>query len=183
MLLNDFWNWIKRSFNYREFALFITVSISAIIFSTTAISLFNAKGKINKYSNILIDSLEKKKSFEEEFRIEYEMQKYIRENQLVTDTIYFVYVDSTDSYTALNNRVKIIEEGLGDNPERILSILSINNEIKILNNNLISQKEYYQLYIDTINEKIAILYTLFGGVLVTFIGGVLIWWMQNFKKK
>lgn len=85
-----------------------------------------------------------------------------------TDTIYY-----NSNVVKLEKRVKTIETGISDNPERILSILQIRQEIEILKKADDFAKELTQSKIDALQNEIEVQNAWVLGVLVTILGIVL----------
>ncbi|MCA6422699.1 MAG: hypothetical protein IM568_07780 [Flavobacterium sp.] len=85
-----------------------------------------------------------------------------------TDT---VYVNS--NVTLLEKRIKIIELGISENPEKTLSILQIRQEIELLKKADDYAKELTQTKIDAIKDEMEVQNAWMLGVLIAIFGTIL----------
>jgi hypothetical protein len=85
-----------------------------------------------------------------------------------TDTIYF-----NSNVVELEKRVKTIETGISDNPEKALSLLQIRQEIEILKKADDFAKELTQSKLDALQKEMEVQNAWMLGVLVTILGIVL----------
>lgn len=75
--------------------------------------------------------------------------------------------------TSFENRIKIIETGISENPEKSLSILKIRQEIELLKKADDYSKELTQSKLDALNNEIEVQNAWMLGVLITIFGTIL----------
>jgi hypothetical protein len=107
------------------------------------------------------------------------------EKQFKTLSIPSNKVDSSISIArikALDLRVKIIENGIDDNPEKALSILQIRNEIKLLKKSDDFIKELTEAKLESLNERLSLISGIQFGLLITIIGSILSYAFTNLRR-
>lgn len=92
----------------------------------------------------------------------------IEKTKYKTDTIYF-----NSNVAQLESRVKTIEVGISDNPEKTLSLLQIRQEIEILNKVDDFSKELTQTKLDALEKEMEVQNAWMLGVLIAIFGTIL----------
>ncbi len=92
----------------------------------------------------------------------------IEKNKNKTDTIYF-----NSNVTQLEKRVKTIEVGISDNPEKALSLLQIRQEIEVLKKTDDFAKELTQSKLDALQKEMEVQNAWMLGVLIAIFGTIL----------
>lgn len=90
------------------------------------------------------------------------------DNKSITDTIYI-----NSNTKGLDKRLKIIEKGISDNPERTLSFLQIKQEIDLLKKTDDFSQQIMQAKLDSLNDKMEIQNAWMLGVLIAIFGTIL----------
>jgi hypothetical protein len=82
-------------------------------------------------------------------------------------------VSINSNLTSFENRIKIIETGISENPEKSLSILKIRQEIELLKKADDYSKELTQSKLDALNNEMEVQNAWMLGVLITIFGTIL----------
>lgn len=141
----------------------VTASLIAVFFQQKGFDKPSAEPIIccdsleNKYENLL----QKLDSLESQFT---SMQK----TNSKTDTLF-----NNSSLTSLEKRVKTIELGISDNPEKALSLLQIRQEIEILKKIDDHAKELTQSKLDALQKEMEVQNSWMLGVLIAIFGTIL----------
>lgn len=141
-----------------------TISIDA---DKTTVSLFMQEmQKIDSTYNVLKNSIS-------------EYEKKLEDTTFIsTGTKDFLL------YEELEKRIKSIEQGFNDNPEKILSIINLHNEINLLEEKFMRIEKIMQVKIDYIENRstylINLAISLFSGLFV-FIFGALFGFIRKFS--
>ena len=107
-----------------------------------------------------IDSLETKLS---------QMEKIYQKSFI--DTI--LVVDSTNTYSAINLRLKKIENGIFNDGEKTLALKNTNQQIELLRQELSNKEKLIELKNENLNDRIDLLNALFIGMILTlFTAGI-----------
>lgn len=151
---------------------YFTVLSLIVGISTSFIAIFFQQKSFNRQPNqqlICCDSLEvKNQKLVDKINLLESQVIAIEKTKNKTDTIYY-----NSNVVQLEKRVKTIETGISDNPERTLSILQIRQEIDILKKADDFAKELTQSKIDALQNEIEVQNAWVLGVLVTILGIVL----------
>jgi hypothetical protein len=151
---------------------YFTVLSLIVGISTSFIAIFFQQKSFNRQPNqklICCDSLEaKNQKLVDKINLLESQVIAIEKTKNKTDTIYY-----NSNVVQLEKRVKTIETGISDNPERTLSILQIRQEIEILKKADDFAKELTQSKIDALQNEIEVQNAWVLGVLVTILGIVL----------
>lgn len=86
-------------------------------------------------------------------------------NDYKIDTIYIDKVNN-ENITTFDRRLKIIENGLINSPEKILELNKLNQEIVNLNQKIIAKNEVTELKFENLNNKLEWLFALVIGLLI-----------------
>ena len=81
------------------------------------------------------------------------------------DTIYIDKVNN-ENITTFDKRLKIIENGLINSPEKILELNKLNQEIVNLNQKIIAKNEVTELKFENLNNKLEWLFAIVIGLLI-----------------
>lgn len=81
----------------------------------------------------------------------------------------------------IDTRLKIIENGISENPEKALSIVELNNDIKQLKQLIDHLKELNQAKIDGLSEKLDLVNAFTFGLLITIFGSILSYAITNLR--
>lgn len=151
---------------------YLTILSLVIGISTSFIAIFFQQKGFDSKSNqpiICCDSLETKhqKLIEKINSLESQVIA-IEKNKKKTDTIYF-----NSNIVELEKRVKTIETGISENPEKALSLLQIRQEIEILKKADDFAKELTQSKLDALHKEMEVQNAWMLGILVTILGIVL----------
>jgi hypothetical protein len=92
------------------------------------------------------------------------------------DTVY-----SSTKISILDQRIKVIEKGISENPEKSLSILQLHNEIEQLKKSDEFIKELTQEKIDNLNDKLNLVNGFMFGLFITIFGAILSYAFTNLK--
>lgn len=92
------------------------------------------------------------------------------------DSIY-----SSSKISTLDQRIKIIEKGISENPEKVLSILQLHNEIEQLRKSDDYIKELTQEKINSLNDKLNLVNGFMFGLFITIFGAILSYAFTNLK--
>jgi len=88
---------------------------------------------------------------------------------------------SSASMKKIDTRLKIIENGISENPEKALSIVELNNDIKQLKQLIDHLKELNQAKIDGLSEKLDLVNAFTFGLLITIFGSILSYAITNLR--
>jgi hypothetical protein len=97
------------------------------------------------------------------------------------DSIYIV--DSTNSYCGINKRISIIENGISSNPEKTLSLVNMENEIRSLENIMEQIKEINIVRIESLITRIEWLNALVSGIIFAIFGASAGFLLTNYFAK
>lgn len=155
----------------RQSAYFTLLSLILGISASLIAVFFQQKG-FDKPSNqpiLCCDSLEAKheKLFEKIKLLEIQVNTF-EKTKNKTDTIYF-----NSNVTQIEKRVKTIEVGISDNPEKALSLLQIRQEIEILKKADDFAKELTQSKLDALQKEMEVQNAWMLGVLIAIFGTIL----------
>ncbi len=92
-----------------------------------------------------------------------------------------VFINS--NITALEKRIKVIETGISDNPEKTLSILQVRQEIELLKKTDDYSKELTQSKLDSIQKEMEVQNAWMLGVLIAIFGTILSLLIPNLLAK
>ncbi len=156
-------SWQSAYFTLLSLILGISASLIAVF--------FQQKG-FDRPSNqpiLCCDSLEAKheKLFEKIKLLEIQVNTF-EKTKNKTDTIYF-----NSNVTQLEKRVKTIEVGISDNPEKALSLMQIRQEIEILKKADDFAKELTQSKLDALQKEMEVQNAWMLGVLIAIFGTIL----------
>ena len=151
---------------------YFTVLSLIVGISTSFIAIFFQQKSFNQQPNqqlICCDSLEvKNQQLIDKINLLESQVIAIEKKKNSTGTIYY-----NSNVVELEKRVKTIETGISDNPEKTLSILQIRQEIEILKKADDFGKELTQSKIDSLQHEIEVQNAWVLGLLVTILGIVL----------
>lgn len=99
----------------------------------------------------------------------------------VVDTI--IEVNNSKTYKDLNRRVKIIESGISNNPEKTLSLIQVQYQIEDLKKNLKYIEEIETIKIESLNRRFDLLNSWMLAILITVFGAVLGFIFTNLRKE
>ena len=155
----------------RQSAYFTLLSLILGISASLIAIFFQQKG-FDRPSNqpiLCCDSLEAKheKLFEKIKLLEIQVNT-LEKTKNKTDTIYY-----NSNVTQLEKRVKTIEVGISDNPEKALSLLQIRQEIEILKKADDFAKELTQSKLDALQKEMEVQNAWMLGVLIAIFGTIL----------
>lgn len=166
----------------RQSAIFSILSlVVGVVASLTAI-FFQQKGIIKPKQKVEIccDSLESKILDINQKILNLE-KKFLSLTDTVKskDTIFIAA-----NFSSIEKRIKIIEDGISENPEKTLSILQIRNEIELLKRNDEHIKEITQTRFDAIQNEfntqnawmLGVVIAIFGSILAYAIPKLLLKW-------
>jgi hypothetical protein len=144
------------------------------------ITIFYQQNEFNKprfLENNCCDSIQKKYLVLNNKLIEFEKHlKLISIPSSHNDTIY-----SSAKFSILEQRIKIIEIGISENPEKSLSILQLHNEIEQLRKSDEFIKELTQEKIENLNDKLNLVNSFMFGLFITIFGAILSYAFTNLK--
>lgn len=140
--------------------------------SASLIAVFIQQKGFNRPSNqpiLCCDSLEAKqdKLHEKIKLLEIQVNAFEKTNKK-TDTVYF-----NSNVAQIEKRVKTIEVGISDNPEKALSLLQIRQEIEILKRADDFAKELTQSKLDALQKEMEVQNAWMLGVLIAIFGTIL----------
>lgn len=140
--------------------------------SASLIAVFFQQKGFDRPSNqpiLCCDSLEAKheKLFEKIKLLEIQVNTF-EKTKNKTDIVYF-----NSNVTQLEKRVKTIEVGISDNPEKALSLLQIRQEIEILKKADDFAKELTQSKLDALQKEMEVQNAWMLGVLIAIFGTIL----------
>ena len=151
---------------------YFTILSLIIGISTSFIAIYFQQKGFERKSNqpvLCCDSLEAKhQKLIEKINLLERQVIAIEKSEKNTDTIYF-----NSNVVELEKRVKTIETGISDNPEKALSLLQIRQEIEILKKADDFAKELTQSKLDALQKEMEVQNAWMLGVLVTILGIVL----------
>lgn len=161
---------------------FLTILSLLIGITASVLAVFiQQKGfdKPKQEQIVCCDSLDiKYQSIEKEIlAIESKMQ-LIKQTKSKSDTVFVSL-----NLNKLDNRVKVIENGISDNPEKTLSILQIKQEIALLKEANKYEREINQSKIDELKNGMEIQNTWMLGVLIAIFGTILSFAIPNLLAK
>jgi|LakMenEpi03Aug12_release.lakeMendotaPanAssembly.Ray.scaffolds.fasta_scaffold344306_2 hypothetical protein len=110
------------------------------------------------------DDIIKEKQLKNEIQLQLKKLKLKIEDYKV-DTIYIDKVNNENIIT-FDKRLKIIENGLINSPEKVLELNKLNQEIANLNQKIISKNEVTELKFENLNNKLEWLFALVIGLLI-----------------
>ncbi|AWG21931.1 hypothetical protein FFWV33_10540 [Flavobacterium faecale] len=147
--------------------LSLIVGISASLIAV----FFQQKGfdKQSKQPDLCCDSLENQfKNLQDKVLVLERQLNNIAKSNNKTDTIF-----RNSNLSFLEKRVKIIETGISDNPEKTLSLLQVRQEIELLKKADDYSKELTQSKLDVIQKEMEVQNTWMLGVLIAIFGTIL----------
>ncbi|MFH4963674.1 hypothetical protein V8G69_01605 [Gaetbulibacter sp. M235] len=89
----------------------------------------------------------------------------------VIDTLFIV--DSTKTFVGINKRLKNIEKGIIDNPEKILALKNTNQQIELLKQELINQEKLIELRNENLSNRIEWLNAIVIGMVISLFGAAI----------
>lgn len=173
---------IKRKKNKSRQSAYFSIMSLIVGVTTSLIAIYIQQKGFNKPTDQVVnvnccDSLDKKyENIENKIRNMENQQRIILNSPNKKGTIYI-------NLNSLEKRVKVIEEGISNNPEKTLSILQIRQEIEFLKKEDNYSKELTQTKLDAIKAEIAVQNAWVLGILVTIIGTILSFVIPNLFPK
>jgi hypothetical protein len=139
--------------------------IQNILFSTSI--AFISAIIIYYSSNIFYknDELIKKEILENEIQLQIKKIERKLKNYKLVDTIYIDKVNN-ENIIAFDKRLKIIENGLINSPEKVLELNKLNQELVMLNQKISAKNEVNELKYENINNKLEWLFAIVIGLLI-----------------
>lgn len=98
-----------------------------------------------------------------------------------SDTTYVI--DSTNTYNGISQRIEIIENGISQNPEKVLNILELKQEIAILKEKIDQVKELEIVRNDGIYARIEWLNALVSGIIIAIFGASIAFLLTSYYGK
>ncbi|MHC5353376.1 hypothetical protein ACYSNX_04155 [Myroides sp. LJL115] len=155
----------------RQSAYFTIVSLILGVSTSLIAILFQQKVFDNPSNQLVIccDSLEAKhQKLIQKLGLLEKQVIAIEKTKNKTDTIYF-----NSNVSQLEKRVKTIEDGISDNPEKALSLLQIRQEIEVLKKTYDHTKELTQSKLDALHKQMEVQNAWMLGVLIAIFGTIL----------
>lgn len=142
--------------------LYYTESDNTRIYSTN-----NEKNSIGYYIDSISDVINKVKS-----------QTVLLKNK---DTVFV----NTSLYQSLNQRIKVIENGISDNPQKTLSNIKLENRINELQFHINNLRDVSNLRYETLNSNVSLvsnlIISLYTGLIICILGWLLTFLYKNRK--
>jgi len=164
----------------RQVAYFTMISMLLGI-SASFISIFFSENRLfstkDSYSNCC-DSLNVKIVYLEKQISDINIESH--NTGQVVDTI--IEINNTQTYKAIDERLQIIENGISTNPENVLNILQVKNQINDIKKNLDYIEELEKVKIDALNSRFDLLNSWMLAILITVFGGVIGFVFTNLRK-
>lgn len=112
--------------------------------------------------------------------LETQISKIKKNNNLTTviDTLHII--DSTKTYAGINERLRNIESGILDNPEKTLALKNTNQQIELLKQELINQEKLIELKNQNLINRIELLNALVIGMVLALITAAIGTVVNNF---
>lgn len=151
----------------------ITVSLISIFFSENR--LFSSDNSNTNCCDSLYVKIEKLENKISSIRLSNNKTGH------VIDTV--IEINNTQTYKALDKRLQIIENGISNNPEKVLNILQIQNQISDLKKNIAYLEELEKIKIDALNSRFDLLNSWMLAILITVFGGVIGFVFTNLRKE
>ncbi len=150
----------------------VSVSILAVLIQQKGyITLNNSKSNMSEF-NSQAESLQQQL---DKFENRLNLISHIKKK---TDTII---IDK--DLSQLEKRIRIIENGISDNPERTLSILELRQQVELLKNSDVYNKELIFSEINALKGEIKTQNAWILGVLITILGTILSFAITNLISK
>ena len=130
-----------------------------IIALVSSVIIYYSNNYFNKNDEILKDEVLKKE-------IQNQIKKLnLQITELKVDTIYIDKINNENT-TSLDKRLKVIENGLINSPEKILELNKLSQEIGNLNQKINAKNEVTELRFENLNNKLEWLFALVIGLLI-----------------
>nr|BFF40241.1 hypothetical protein BACY1_20460 [Tenacibaculum mesophilum] len=104
--------------------------------------------------------------------------KRIKNRNTVVDTLFIV--DSTKTFMTINKRLKNIESGILDNPEKTLALRNTNQQIELLKQELINQEKIIELKNQNLSNRIEFLNAMVIGMVISLFAAAIGFVINNF---
>ncbi|MFT6947711.1 MAG: hypothetical protein ACJARP_002139 [Vicingaceae bacterium] len=93
--------------------------------------------------------------------------KTVNKSSSHSDTTYVV--DSTNTYNGLSNRIKTIEDGISETPERALATLNLSKEIEKLDERILHSRALVNQMKEDQKDRIALNRSFIIGIIITIV--------------
>ena len=97
------------------------------------------------------------------------------------DTLYII--DSKNNYSAIDNRLRIIEEGIINNTEKTLSLKNTQHEIDIINEQIKNQEKIIQLKNESLISRLEWLNAVVIGMVIALFSSAIGFVITNYNER